>query len=171
MSRILLTGSRNWRFHEKLGAALAAAIKHVPWTDDDTPPTIVEGEASGLDRMARAAAEHSGIPVDPHEANWSKGHHAGHMRNQHMVNLGADLAIGFPTPGARGTWDGMLRARRAGIELWVVASWLDTRLIDPAEVSAFLNASCPADIPVRLRREPVALASRSLDEYCLTCAA
>lgn len=40
---------------------------------------------------------------------------AGPLRNQYMVNLGADECLAFPLPGSRGTWDCVRRARAAGI--------------------------------------------------------
>lgn len=42
---------------------------------------------------------------------------AGLVRNQLMVDLGADICLAFPLPGSRGTWDCMGRAEAAGIKV------------------------------------------------------
>ena len=54
--------------------------------------------------------------------NWKNlGRKAGPLRNQKMVDLGADICIAFPQGESRGTRNCMKLADKAGIEV-VVAS-------------------------------------------------
>lgn len=62
-----------------------------------------------------------GVPDEPHPADWqAHGDAAGPIRNQHMVDLGANECAAFPQPGSRGTHDCIRRAKTAGIpvERW-----------------------------------------------------
>lgn len=83
---------------------------------------------------------HLPVVEEPHPADWTatcrpqcQPHHrrtgasgrqvcpaAGNYRNQLMVDLGADLGIGFPLHRSTGTRDCMARMRRAGIPVRVV---------------------------------------------------
>jgi hypothetical protein len=80
-------------------------------------PTIVHGAGKGADRIIGIYAASEGWPTEEHPAKWNTfGAAAGPIRNQIMVDLGADLCLGFPLPGSRGTYDCMERARKAGIK-------------------------------------------------------
>lgn len=71
--------------------------------------------------MAAAQWELWGLPVEAHPADWrSCGRAAGLIRNQRMVDLGADLCLAFPLGESRGTWDCVARARKAGIEVRII---------------------------------------------------
>ena len=75
---------------------------------------IVEGEAKGVDRMAREAGEELGVEVERHPANWGRyGAAAGPLRNGEMLDSGIDVvhAIGY----GRGTLDCTKQARSRGI--------------------------------------------------------
>jgi hypothetical protein len=52
--------------------------------------------------------------AEPHPAAdfgpWPK---CGPLRNAHMVRLGADVCLGFPTPKSRGTWNCLRAAKRS----------------------------------------------------------
>lgn len=77
-------------------------------------PTIIHGAASGADTLAARAAADLGLIEEAHPAQWEKhGPAAGPIRNQAMVDAGADLVIAFG--GGRGTADCLRRARKAGI--------------------------------------------------------
>lgn len=113
--RILVTGSRYWGDRDLLWMTLNRIV----------PPfsTIVHGDCpSGADRLAADWVEaQPDVKVEAHPANWSlEGKGAGPMRNQRMVDLGADLCIAFPQGESRGTRDCMRRARAAGIPVVVV---------------------------------------------------
>ena len=54
--------------------------------------------------------------METHPADWSThGRAAGPIRNQQMVDRGADICLAFPTSSSIGTWDCVRRAKAAGI--------------------------------------------------------
>jgi hypothetical protein len=55
------------------------------------------------------------VPPEPYPADWSFGKSGGPVRNQKMVDAGADVCLAFPLPDSTGTVDCMERARIAGI--------------------------------------------------------
>lgn len=122
--RILITGSRTWSDHNAIRAALAE-VAHQAWlgrqeTMEDH--TVVHGACpyGGADVIAAGAAESLGMEVEAHPADWAtRGKAAGPIRNQHMVDLGADVCLAFPTASSRGTWDCVRRAKAAGIPIIV----------------------------------------------------
>jgi hypothetical protein len=76
--------------------------------------TIIHGAAPGADSWAGYVAGTLGFDVEVHPANWAKhGKAAGPIRNQEMLNSGADLVMAFP--GGRGTQDMTSRAEKAGV--------------------------------------------------------
>ncbi|MFE3052289.1 SLOG family protein [Nocardia sp. NPDC059239] len=106
----------------------------------DGRPRRPPGLDAIADRWARSpiiAARHPEYTIiaEPHPADWERDcdsdcrHQprrkngrlycpmAGNLRNQDMVDLGADGCLGFPLPGSRGTRDCMRRARAAGIRV------------------------------------------------------
>lgn len=129
MTRILVTGSRDWADWPTLAKALFDAV------DDYGRVVVVSGHCpTGADAMAEWVAENLlihlevlSVEVERHPADWSKGRGAGPERNRHMVSLGADVCLAFissctsprcnidgdhPSHGASGTAD---MAERAGI--------------------------------------------------------
>ncbi len=114
--RILVTGSRDWTDREAVWSAL---------NEHATPgATVVHGDCpTGADHLAKQwCSTQPDIVESPHPANWKEhGRAAGPIRNQQMVNLGADLCLAFPLGASRGTRDCMRRAEGAGIPLRVVA--------------------------------------------------
>jgi hypothetical protein len=105
--RVLITGSRNWTNRATVIAALEGF-------DDDT--VIVHGGAWGADTMADEVAQEMGFRTEMHPAMWrTHGRAAGPIRNQEMVDAGADVCLAFPMSGSKGTWDCVRRARKAGI--------------------------------------------------------
>ena len=82
--------------------------------DDDT--VVVHGGAAGADRLAGDVVAGMGYAVEVFKADWEgNGRRAGPIRNQWMVNAGADVCLAFPLAGSVGTWDCVRRARAAGI--------------------------------------------------------
>lgn len=128
MKRLLITGSRDWVDRGTMYIALYEA-----WQQLGARTTLVHGAAPGADTMAAHIWSLEGLPVEAHPADWEQPcgencYHkprekngrpycplAGHYRNQHMVDLGADLLLAFPMPGSRGTWDCLRRAKAANI--------------------------------------------------------
>jgi hypothetical protein len=129
MTRILVTGSRDW----SAPAPVLAAIERVE-ARSSGPLVLVHGAARGLDSMAAELIR--GRPrwtEEAHPADWAThGRAAGHRRNAAMVDLGAALCLAFPLPGSRGTWDCVRRAVEAGVPAMVWESECWTRAVRPA---------------------------------------
>ena len=122
--RILVTGSRDWS-----NAASVTREFHALWyrLNGNQPPEghtriiVVDGAAPGLDEIAHREAVRRGWGSERHPADWTThGKRAGPIRNQAMVDLGADICLAFPTASSVGTWDCVRRANRAGIRVIVV---------------------------------------------------
>lgn len=118
-ARILVSGSRAWsNFDDMIRDALAKAV-----VDLSGDVVVAHGNAGGADRHADRAARLLGLRTEPHPARWrTEGKAAGPLRNQRMVDLGADLMLAFPRGESRGTRDAMARARAAGIPAEVYES-------------------------------------------------
>lgn len=112
--RVIVTGGREY-------SDVATVLSEIVRVGmDDMHAVIVHGAAPGADTLARFIAEDLGLVTEAHPANWDKwGKAAGPIRNQEMVDLGADLVPAFP--GGPGTRDCVRRARAAGIEVREVA--------------------------------------------------
>lgn len=112
MTRILVTGSRDWSDREAVEMSLLTY--HMLYGDNIV---VVHGDCpTGADRIAKEFCEEMDIKQDKHPADWgAHGKAAGPLRNQKMVDLGADACLAFPLEGSRGTVDCMERAEAAGI--------------------------------------------------------
>lgn len=113
--RVLVCGWRDYADKQYLWSVL----------DGFGPPEITEvisGMARGADSFAAEWAERFGFPLHKFPADWDKhGRAAGPIRNQQMLDEGKpDLVLAFP--GGRGTADMISRARKAGVEVRVVAA-------------------------------------------------
>jgi sugar phosphate isomerase/epimerase len=135
--RLLVTGSRNWCDWLAVDRVFTPILLAQP---RGTEFVIVHGASPdgrprrgpGLDyiadcwaRSATIAARYPRyrITAEPHRALWEVfGNAAGSLRNQAMVDLGANLCVGFPLPGSIGTWDCMARARKADINVFNAAA-------------------------------------------------
>lgn len=97
--RVLVTASRDWtddlRIYEALGSIR------------NRPLTVVHGGARGGDRIAgQWARDTDGVTEECHpvrEDAWRLSKRAGHLRNQFMVDLGADLCLAFLLDDSPGT--------------------------------------------------------------------
>ena len=140
--RVIVTGGRDFRQEWVVFDALAKLYADLPEGDW---LWVVHGAAGrGADASAAMWAwswhrEGRNVYWEEHPADWSApcrdscapGHRrrrrnatsyctaAGNYRNQHMVDLGAELVLAFP--GGTGTEDCKRRARQAGIEVREVA--------------------------------------------------
>lgn len=133
--RILITGSRSGVADHVVRAALdsRAATARI----QGQPITVVHGAARGVDAMAGTWARQRaaiGWPITEEvhpctDADWrSLGKRAGMVRNQRMVDLGADLCLAFIAPcdqpgcrrpkphGSHGATECAAMAKAAGIE-------------------------------------------------------
>lgn len=83
----------------------------------DAIHTLIQGGATGADRLARRWAYTVGIKVKEYPADWSThGPAAGPIRNQQMLDAERpDLVVAFP--GGRGTADMVRRAKAAGVRV------------------------------------------------------
>jgi hypothetical protein len=125
MTRVLVTGSRDWEDHDELWGHLYQAVLdvtgHPVWSQPGGAPpadlVFVHGDYKrGADRLTRVWCERYGVIQDPHPAKWTRyGPGAGPKRNQEMVDLGADFCLAFPLGVSKGTRDCMRRADAAGI--------------------------------------------------------
>ena len=120
--RVLVTGSRNWVNPLAINAALVNVQRAVDLEAGETI-TLVHGACpTGADKLAAQAALSIGWDVEAHPADWNAhGKAAGPIRNQRMVDLGADVCLAFPMPGSRGTLHCMRAAEKAGIP--VITDW------------------------------------------------
>lgn len=108
---MIVTGGRRYKDVIRVYEVLSAA----------KPTEIVQGGASGADRLAREWAHVHKVPCFTHHANWATaGAKAGPIRNAEMIAAGADLVIAFP--GGYGTADCVRKARAAGITVLEVSA-------------------------------------------------
>lgn len=116
--RILVTGSRNHDDPYQVRRALQALVEMAQLRGQFA--VVVHGDCpSGVDFYAAKWCEHTGTTVEAHPAQWdTHGKAAGPLRNQKMVDLGADVCIAFPVGESRGTRDCMARAEKAGIPVF-----------------------------------------------------
>ena len=79
---------------------------------------LIEGEAEGVDKMARLAAGCLGWRVYPVQANWKKyGLAAGPIRNREMLDMHPDYVYAFHSDigKSKGTRDCIREAKKRGI--------------------------------------------------------
>lgn len=105
MKRILVTGSRRWTDDAVIYRALAAER-------NPAGNILVYGAAIGADKIAAYWANEFGWQVDPYPVHRFA---TARIRNQHMVDLGADVCLAFALSWASGTGMCARMARRAGI--------------------------------------------------------
>ncbi|MFE9064857.1 SLOG family protein [Streptomyces violaceusniger] len=112
--RVLVTGSRDWDDMDLVRDNLATTVYQ------NVPAIIVHGACpAGADAIASWwVRQHRiiGLTEEAHPANWRiNGKRAGFIRNQHMVNLGADIVLAFIRNGSRGASHTAALAEQAGI--------------------------------------------------------
>lgn len=114
MIRILITGSRNWTDKKKV---LYALVDQVMYKKEDVV-FIHGGCPTGADAIAGEWIDVMGVKTEVYPADWDKhGRAAGPIRNQQMVDLGADVCLAFPLGESRGTRHCMKAAEKAGIKV------------------------------------------------------
>lgn len=118
MKRIIVTGSRDW----DLPLVIQETLDYIRlWQGDFL--LVHGGCPTGADDMAENWASDRGINTEIHRAAWARlGKAAGPLRNSEMVNLGANYCVGFPHPDkpSYGTRDCMTKAKKRGIQTWVI---------------------------------------------------
>ena len=109
--RILITGSRKW--DDRLAVVDAISLA---WAMAADSSVVVHGGCpTGADAAADAFARQTGIEVEVFEPNPADGSQRFRMRNQRMVDAGADLCLVFADGWASGTGMCARMARAAGI--------------------------------------------------------
>lgn len=110
--RLLVCGGRDWRGRAAIVRALTSIkAKH-------GISLLIQGGASGVDRLASEWAHGQGIEVATFDADWqAHGRAAGPIRNRRMIEEGRpDAVVAFP--GGRGTADMVRQAETAGLKVW-----------------------------------------------------
>ncbi|WP_258047458.1 DUF2493 domain-containing protein [Streptomyces sp. SM13] len=122
--RVLVTGSRDW---QEIGAIRRALNEVLAVRPHNQPLVVVHGDCpTGADIMAKVWAlttftpactdDYERVTEEPHPAAWHlHGRKAGPIRNQNMVNKGADLCLAFIRNGSRGATGCANLAEAAGI--------------------------------------------------------
>jgi hypothetical protein len=112
--RVIVCGSRNWLGLHKIKERL----KHLP------PETIIiSGHCKGADMLGEWAAKDLGFTAEVYPADWrTHGYAAGPLRNQQMLDTGADLVIAFHNniAASKGTKDMLSRAVKAGVPIELI---------------------------------------------------
>lgn len=112
--RVLVCGGRNFTDKEYLFETLNALAKTIQID------CIIEGNASGADRLAGYWARKNYIDNIKFKAEWDKyGNAAGPIRNKQMLTEGKpDIVIAFY--GGKGTANMVQQARSAGLKVFEV---------------------------------------------------
>ncbi len=110
--KIMVTGGRDYNDEEFVRATFNA-FEYAHGRVD----TLVVGDATGLDSIAKVLGYEFGWDVKVYYADWKKfGKCAGNIRNGWMVKTKPDFCL--PFPGGRGTADAVRQATKAGIPLF-----------------------------------------------------
>jgi Protein of unknown function (DUF2493). len=121
--KVLTTGSRTWT--GVLGGERINAVLYLLEglaTVLESPLRLMNGACpQGADKLVQRWADINDVPLEEFPADWlGLGKPAGFVRNQFMVNQGADMCIAFLRDNSRGTLHTIERARAAGIPTFVV---------------------------------------------------
>lgn len=146
--RVLVCGGRRYMDEGALNAVLASLFlfgapkdgvvsHHLRDEDEMEDDVIIQGAATGADRMARKFAKANQVRCEQYNADWENmdvepciprtrsdgsvyNAAAGGIRNQRMLDEGKpDVVIAFP--GGKGTADMIKRAKAAGVEVIEIA--------------------------------------------------
>lgn len=107
--RLLVCGDRNWKNYN----IIHNILKNIH------PSVIIQGEARGVDSLAKRAAEELGVKVLSFPAEWNRyGRAAGPIRNEKMLKEGKpDMVIAFHNDitKSKGTKNCLIQAKKMGI--------------------------------------------------------
>ena len=98
--RVLITGSRSWDNIDYI----RNAFRELQESSSEEHFLLVSGECpNGADRLGEIVADELGWDIELHPANWNAhGRPAGFIRNKEMVDLGADIVLGFIRNASKG---------------------------------------------------------------------
>jgi hypothetical protein len=106
-----VTGGRNYRNVKAVDTALRKWVR-----PGDPTAVVIEGGATGADRLVREWCAHNGVHYATVPALWDwSGNSAGPKRNAAMLLLRPEFLLAFP--GGRGTRDMCYQAQAAGIRV------------------------------------------------------
>jgi|SRR5665213_162696 len=106
--RIIVCGGRTYNDSQLVEAVIYSLPRDA---------VIVDGGARGADTLANESARRLGRAFHRFHAQWTRyGKAAGKIRNQDMLDAGADYVVAFE--GGSGTAHMMGIARAAGITVW-----------------------------------------------------
>jgi hypothetical protein len=110
--RALVCGSRDYTDREHIYRELSRF----------SISTVIEGEARGVDTIAREWAEEMNLPVLRFPADWKQyGRAAGPIRNKEMLTEGKPhIVIAFLAEGSKGTANMIRMAEIAGVPVNVI---------------------------------------------------
>jgi hypothetical protein len=128
---VLVTGGRDYRDRDEVWRRLDLLRER------HGVRLLIEGGATGADRLAREWAKARGVAWHTEEARWSNAERpgavvrrrrdgtpydaaAGGVRNQRMAEMAPDVCCEFP--GGTGTADCVGRVKGAGVALWPAAA-------------------------------------------------
>lgn len=107
--RVIVAGGRDFTDRGMVFTALDGLHRETPIT------VLVHGGCRGADSLADDWANSRAVSISIFPADWKhSSRKAGPLRNQAMVDAGADMLLTFP--GGRGTADIERRAEKAGIQ-------------------------------------------------------
>lgn len=117
--RLLITGSRDWDDRHTIEVALRmVAETHADVCNLDDLVLVSGACPNGADRICEEVWEEHHGKVERHPADWQRhGKSAGFVRNEEMVDLGAQLCIAFIKNNSRGASMTARLAEQAGIEV------------------------------------------------------
>lgn len=112
--RVLVTGGRHYSDKSRVYSTLDKIHAQTPIS------CIIEGGATGADRIGRMWALERSVDVLTFPADWkAHGRAAGPIRNQQMIDEGnPDLVVAFP--GGAGTANMVGLASGTGVKVYVV---------------------------------------------------
>ena len=113
--RLLVCGSTEFTDRDKMTHELAK----IGWKK---VKVVIHGDARGADRMAGEIAKLYKKRVKKFPAKWKLyGRAAGPIRNQKMLDKGKpNFVLAFPMENSVGTWDMVMRAKKAGVKVRVI---------------------------------------------------
>lgn len=111
--RVLLTISRTWTRWSQVRETLTTI--HAKWPD----AVLVHGAHPKCDGIAAGMWRDMGGQHEPWPAQWKRfGKGAGMIRNERMVQAGADLCVAFIRDGSAGASHCAAAAEAQGISTW-----------------------------------------------------
>lgn len=136
MTRIIVTGERDWPDDGSVGMALHRIMIDAITGRVRDGWIVVHGDCpTGADRWARNWCEfhaQHGARDERHPADWKGlGAKAGPMRSQHMINLGARLCVAFWSGRVTGP-DGKGRSGTLTCITFATLARIPVRIVPPA---------------------------------------